>query len=119
MGIRDAAQYQIPEFSSFERFLFDWLVEKRLDEIDYVFQPQHIFIEDAEGKTIVDFLGRLESIPQDIADVESRLGISLDLGCFNRTDGAGTYRDAYTSEDMVNLVREIYANDIVRFGYEF
>ena len=119
MGIRNAGQYRVREFDSFERFLFDWLAKKQLENIDYVFQPQHDFVEDAYGNVIVDFVGRVESISQDIADIESRLGKSLYLGHYNRTSESGTYREAYTSEDMVSLVGEIYSGDIAQFGYEF
>jgi len=119
MGIQNADQYRIPELESFERFLCEWLARQDVHSIDFVFRPQHIFIEDAAGRIIVDYVGRVESINDGVAEIESRLGIVLELGHRNRTVTQASYHSAYVNRDMIDLVADIYSADIAKFQYDF
>jgi len=119
MGIRNPRQYQIPQFESFERFLFEWLVYQDLSKIDLVFRPQLSFIADSDGREIIQFLGRVESLATDIEFVESRLRRSLHIDHENRTGTGESYRGAYTSNSMIDIVGDVYAQDILHFAYSY
>ena len=67
-----------------------------------------------------DFVGRLERFEDDYAHVAARVGIDRPLPSNRRpfsgvTDRVAEYYDAETAD----LVGEIYAGDVARFGYTF
>ena len=119
MGMRNPSQYQIPEFESFERFLIEWLSRRDITQLDYIFQPQHKFVNDEHGARIVDFVGHFENINSDIAVVEKRLGITIALPRANVTGNFPEYVSAYKSQEMIDLVAQIYQEDICTLKYEF
>jgi hypothetical protein len=119
MGVRDPSQYDIPEFETFERFLLEWLAPREVEQLDFIFQPQRGFITDASGESIVDYVGKVEGIAEQMQYVEDRLGIKIALPRVNRTGVGGGYTEAYKNERMVKLVADKYRDDIVAFDYEF
>lgn len=120
MGVRKPEQYQIPEFSSFERFVCDWLPSRDLSKCDFIFQPQHSFVCDENMKVMVDHLGYVERLAETICFVEARLGRPLDVKMANSTAPQDkNYRDAYVNNEMIETVRSVYKDDIDLFGYEF
>lgn len=112
MGIVNPEKYQIPEFRSFESFLFDWLPKNDLNCADFVFQPQHRFVCDGNGEVITDYIGKVENIDNDIAVVEGKTGRSLKLGQSNKTKTAARYTESYLDQDMIDIVAEHYARDV-------
>lgn len=82
------------------------------------FRPQLTWLT-LPGSTRVemDFVGRFERLPDDFAIVAERLGAEADLPRFNASS-RGSYKDAYTDE-MHNIVGELYAADIAAFDYRF
>lgn len=120
MGVRKPEQYQIPEFSSFERFVCDWLPSKDLSKCDFIFQPQYSFVCDQNMKVMVDHLGYVERLAETISFVEACLGRTLEVKMANSTASRDTnYRDAYVNNEMIETVRSVYKDDIDLFGYEF
>ena len=122
--MRDGAQisgperYQSTTFSSFERFVHEWLPHRDLKRDDNVFRPQSTFVLLPSGNLGVDFLGRLED-PHALQDHLSKtLGRPVTIGTSNRTSGPGQYRQAYSLE-MRDIVARAYATDVERFGYDF
>ena len=67
----------------------------------------------------MDFLGRVESMEEDIKVVEQAISKSLCLSHSNQTSGSAGFRDSFTNSDMVDLVASIYAKDIAVFEYVF
>ena len=119
MGVRNPSQYQIPEFESFERFVIEWLSCRDTSQLDYIFQPQHHFVTDRHGVVMVDFLGRFENLDSDIAVVNERLGREIVLPRINVTCRSPGYVSEYKSQELIDLVGEIYQEDIHMFKYEF
>lgn len=120
MGVHRPEQYQIPEFSSFERFLCDWLPSRDLSECDFIFRPQYLFVCDQGSRVMVDHLGYVERLTETVSFLEERLGRPIDVKMVNATSaGMASYRDAYSSNEMIEIVRSIYKEDIDLFGYEF
>lgn len=122
MGIWNPKQYQTESFSTFERFLHEWLAHKDLTQVDFVFQPQNWFVchPCKPGNVIVDYLAKVERLQLDIEIVNKKLSRELTVCKLNMTgDGLSDYRKAYTSSEMVDLVYSIYGQDIDTFNYDF
>lgn len=120
MGVQKPEQYQIPEFSSFERFVCDWLPSKNLSKCDFIFQPQYSFVCDKNMKVMVDHLGYVERLAETTCFLEACLGLTIDVKMVNSTASRdANYRDFYTNNEMIEVVRSVYKNDIDLFGYEF
>jgi hypothetical protein len=97
---------QLPDFEAYLRY-----------EIRRCKISQTGMLTDRRGRILVDFLGRYESLDTDFAHVCRRIGINAPLGHVN-VSGRGDYRDYYNPR-LVALVRDHFAEDIERFGYEF
>lgn len=120
MGISKPEQYQISEFSSFERFVCDWLPSQDIQSCDFIFKPQYIFVCDQDKKIMVDHLGYVERLPETISFLEARLDRRIDVKMLNATNsGLASYRDAFCSNEMIETVRSVYKVDIDIFGYDF
>lgn len=119
MGMRNAQQYLIPEFDSFESFVLEWLAHKNVDELDYVFQTQSLFLVDENGQLLPDYIGKLEHLDEDIQNVETKINRTLAIPHVNKTSVSTSYRDAYKTQEMVDVVSTLYSRDIELFNYEF
>jgi hypothetical protein len=101
--------------------------------------PQYDMLHDANGRLLVDFVGRFESLQQDFGEVCARLGIeNAALPHRNRSnkrsrtlkrrvrnfvfrngeDGKRRYTDFYDDETRAAVAR-LYRQDIEAFGYGF
>lgn len=87
------------------------------------FGPLHRYTH-RDGELYVDFLGRLESIGEDVARLAREVGVELDLGRERhhaKTSSSKVYQhysEAY-DEPMVEAVYRIYRRDFELFGYQF
>lgn len=72
---------------------------------------------DRDGRILVDFLGRYESLTSDFAFICRRIGIEATLPLAN-AGSRGDYRDYY-SPALLARVAEAFAADIERFGFSF
>lgn len=74
-----------------------------------------------QGRVILDFVGRYESLDSDFAEVLERIGLTGQV-CLPRAnvskDRKGSYRDDYTPESRA-LIGAWYRSEIEHFGYEF
>lgn len=61
---------------------------------------------------------RLEVLSKDIAPFEAHLGFKLDIPHVNRSERQSDWRGYYSDKDA-QLVAQMYAQDIDRFGYGF
>lgn len=76
-------------------------------------------LSDLDGRIIVDFVGRLESVNEDFGTVCDRIGVPrLEVPHVNGTGGGRRYLEMYDDRTR-DLVGEIYARDIEAFGYRF
>ena len=98
-----------------------YLVEGRLQHDDFInhWRPQSDWLTDDDGKIIVDFVGRVESIDESFRTVAHRLNLSTHtLPVTNRSSDDEGYRSAFTDVSR-DIVADHYREDIERFGYEF
>jgi hypothetical protein len=97
---------RLPDFEAYVRY------EIRRGKIS-----QTRMVSDRRGRVLVTFLGRYESLHGDFAHACRQIGIDATLGRANAS-ARGDYRDYYTDR-LAGFVRDHFAEDIERFGYEF
>lgn len=101
--------HQFDGFASFVRKFSE--VKGRF--VDHHFYPQSYWMDDR-----LDFVGRYENLHSDFEQIVERLGFDAPvLKQLNSSD-----HDHYTSyyqDDTADIVRQHYAVDIERFGYQF
>lgn len=105
------AYYNIVNNMSFNEYL-NWRLSKEGAGSD-----QKRFVVDENGKLIVDFLGRYETLDRDFNLICRHLGINKKLGRFN----AGSHRNyrEYYNEELRQLVETRCRPDIEFLGYKF
>lgn len=83
-----------------------------------LFQPQHQFVTDEDGKLLTDIIGRVEQMQQSYDEIAERIGIpSAPLERVNSSRRAD-YREYYDQE-LIDGVAKLYARDLELFGYSF
>ena len=106
------AQYN--DFETFVAALQDRTLRNRVMEWPH-FRPMHVWLcKPNETVPLVDFLGRFETLADDMATLTNRLGISAEL---SHTRKPREYLDKQISPKMVDFVRDIYQKDVEIFGY--
>ncbi|HTA65960.1 MAG TPA: sulfotransferase family 2 domain-containing protein, partial [Xanthomonadaceae bacterium] len=76
------------------------------------------FVTDADGRLMVDFIGRVERLQADCDRICARIGIpGGELGRSNESSHRD-YREYYDDE-LIALVSEMYRSDLELFDYAF
>lgn len=72
-----------------------------------------------DDKVVVDFIGRFETLKNDIQIVQKQLGFDLELGmtAFKRGKDTAMMLRSYYDDECINLVEQIYQNEIREFNY--
>jgi hypothetical protein len=110
------AEAHLADYETFEGFVKSWVSpETVLTHVHFI--PQHLFVCDASGNLVVDFIGRFEQLAEDFEIVRRRLGILARLEHHNRSEPRN-YRNFYT-EATEKIVERVYRKDIELFGYSF
>jgi hypothetical protein len=88
---------------------------KQLPGRDGLYQSNSVY--DMDGRMLVDYVGRYESLEADFAEIMERVGLNLKLPHLNPT----RHRDyrSYYSTATRDRVAELWAVDIENFGYAF
>ncbi|WP_415906477.1 sulfotransferase family 2 domain-containing protein [Neptuniibacter sp. QD72_48] len=107
--IRNPELYTGKDFSNFENFVKNWLVRKDINNIDFVFQPQWIYVCDKKSKIIVDRLYDVKDLSACEIELSNQLGHDVFFPKVNST-GNEDYRDYY-NDGLVKEVKEIYYKD--------
>lgn len=95
------------------RNAWDWICFCPMTEFAYL-----------DGMRVVDWVGRMETIKQDLTTLGERLGVPIgDIGHYNKKSAAADgpadayrYLDRYTP-DALACVNELYAEDFAAFDY--
>lgn len=110
----------LSRYPDFQTFVLEGLQEERVLRY-YHFIPQDVFLETANGPLAdIDFVGRLESLPQDFEKIRQRVNPQAQLKHENRSVGRepGDFRRHYTSE-MVDVVNRVYGRSLALLDYSF
>jgi hypothetical protein len=106
----------VKSLGSFERYL-QWVIDTPNPYPKGATKLQKEVITDADGKLLVDFVGRYETLAQDFAQICQALKITAQLPHVNKS----THHDyrAYYNTRTQQMVAEHFAADIELFGYTF
>ena len=83
--------------------------------------PQYEFIYDADGKLLIDYIGRFENLQNDFNHICNVLGIkdsSLPKLTSTSSQNRRHYKDYYDNE-TIDLIAKIYQKDIELFSYQY
>jgi hypothetical protein len=100
----------------FERYL-EWVIATPHPFAKGATKFQKDALTDRDGKLLVDFVGRYETLAQDFSHVCQTLNIATQLPHVNKS-AHHDYRDYYT-ERTQQMVAEHFAEDVELFGYTF
>ena len=98
----------------------EWIkkIEGKLTYINDKVSIQNDMLVDESENCIVDFVGRYENLQSDFEFIRSKLGYKCDELLLKNESHHSHYSDYYTDESA-DIIRNIYAEDINLFGYEF
>ena len=118
--VADPAQYRIPAFDSFERFVEEWLAPATdrgaIDRLDGIFRTQSYYVNGPDGALLVDHCGRLEAMAETEEWLSQTLGRRIEFPRHNASPRDAT--ESYYTPALRETVRRIYADDIKAFGYD-
>lgn len=85
---------------------------------DHGARPQGEWITDDEGRIIVDFIGKVETLEEDFATVAGKIGLPVpEVGVHNRSSSEGW--SAYLSDERdYQYLYERYRKDFEVLGYD-
>ncbi len=81
-------------------------------------EPQVSFLNDAEGRLLVDYIGRFETFAESVFQVLGRLGMQLTSIPHTQKGDRRPYASYYDDESR-EIIAEIYRQDVETFGYSF
>ncbi|MFC3883543.1 sulfotransferase family 2 domain-containing protein [Bacillus songklensis] len=124
-GGKCAADYEfsqryLKDFESFRCFVLklkDTNFQKRMMRWMH-FIPQYKFVFDENDKLAVDYLGKFESIEEDFNYLKNKLQKQSAVLKKENQSKHKPYWEYY-DEEMVEIVGEIYREDVERFKYSF
>ena len=106
----------------YDNKLYNASISKRTGS-DLIYHKQSNWILDDDGNQLVDYIARFENLDALFQLMETDMGM---VGCkelfksthLNKSKKSNPYTEAYDKES-IELVREMYANDIELFNYTF
>lgn len=113
-------QEELNSYTNFEDFVLKGLKSAINKEILH-FIPQMKLITDDKDNLIVDFIGKFENLEDDIKKLSKKTPkkIPIELEFHNKGKKRITdYREVYTDE-MIQVIEEVYGNDLKQLGYQF
>lgn len=107
--------YDSQVFSSFDKFVNEWLVKQDLWQMDYVFRPQRPFIYEGDD-CLVDYIGCVEEMDSVETRLSAALGKTLHIPKRNTNlVSSDTKKDISTY--TLRSIYDLYRDDFEQFGY--
>lgn len=94
------------------------LHKSRIMQRDMHFWPQHRWICDNYGCCLMDFVGRYETLQEDIRQVAGRLEVEAPELPHRNPSPHGPWQDYYHTKSRVKLITDFYHEDFAIFNYE-
>ena len=115
-------------YEDYSRVVFNTLYDKDIDfayrpwsgdevMVEPQFMPQHLFTHNEHGDQLVDIIGRFENYAEDAAKILELLEIDNPIEKIHASKHP-PYKAVYTAE-MVDIIGDVYAQDIEIFNYKF
>ncbi len=118
-GVDRRPEYATSVFQNFDTFVTEWLVNQDLETLDYVFRPQHQFVLGRDGRSIVDFIGKVEELEEVQRFITSAIGRHVSFPAKNPSKRGRDYRQYYEDPKVKRVVSNLYHRDAELFGYSF
>jgi hypothetical protein len=84
------------------------------------FNPCYKYIYDKDMNLMVDFIGKYETINEDMMRIQSILGLPIETIPHNNSlKEKRPHYSAFYNEENIEIIRDLYSTDIEMFGYEF
>ena len=108
----------LSRYASFDHFVNDWLVYQDLDQCGCVhFKTQLHYLRNLRGEVAMDSIIKLSDLADEYPELRNRLG-GDELMVDNQTKGEDVdWRQYYASEETLENVSRVYAEDIQVLGY--
>jgi hypothetical protein len=106
------------KYKGFEDFVINGLGEGYFRS-HLLFLPQADFVINGNEELAVDFLGYFENINDDFNKVMGELGIKRKLEKRNTSTRDKNYREYYQSQKSIEVIENIYKQDVIFFSYTF
>lgn len=117
-------KYLTNKAETFESFLSNHLGNPN-SKLAYFFKPQTHYALDPNKRVKVDFIGKFETLQEDLDPIIRRLHLDAELKHINasreapnKTNTHSTYRDFFCQKTR-KIIERFYASDIKAFNYEF
>lgn len=116
---RNFSDTVLNKYKSFEEFVIEWASTYNINKYLH-FMPQLYFLKSYDSNDLlVDYICHYETLEQDFDEVRKKLNIKTNLQHINKTKNHNyNYRSKYTIE-MIDIVGNLYAQDIFALHYEF
>ncbi|MCK4530856.1 MAG: sulfotransferase family 2 domain-containing protein [Candidatus Marinimicrobia bacterium] len=113
----DSRKYLRKYQGDFETFIKEGITEgKALKQLHL--KPQSVWVCDDEGNLLVDYIGRFESLQEDLDRISKEIGIPFKPLAHTNSSLHKHYQDYYTEETRA-IVAKAYKKDIELFNYNF
>jgi len=66
-----------------------------------------------------DYWVKLENLEEDFKEVQQRLNCFESIGHANKTRNRSSYKDYYTSQELIDIVADKWKDDVESFGYDY
>lgn len=106
------------KYPSFDEFVLNFLNDKNIHE-HAIFTPQYLFIFNHKHESMVDFIGKFESINDDYQVIATQLNLKNSLPHINQSKSLKKhYKDYYQNDDVVEKIVKLYQLDFDLLGYK-
>lgn len=107
----------VTKYNTFEDFVLNWVSVENIKN-HYFFKPQVDYLCDENGRLIIDFVGRFETLYEDYKIISNILSSSKELIKSNSSGEELIYKNFYSC-NMIEIVNSVYYDDLELFNYKF
>ena len=103
--------------NSFKEFVNSFY-NKENQWYDILIKSQKSWITDDDGELLVDYIARFEDYNTEVKTIGNKVGIQINNIPHHKKSDRGDYKEYYDKE-TIELVRNIFKEDIEYFNYEY
>lgn len=114
-AIKKLKVYSSEAFNTFESFVKIWLVNQDIANAPIVFRPQYLFVCNGSNEVLVQYIAHAEHLDRLSDMLMKSVHLSTVFHQRNTTDRR--YYTEYYSEELREMVYNLYLKDFEIFGY--